>query len=174
MLLSNIVTSVNKGNIQHTIFILELDIRTPLCGGDNISFLGQKKNKIGMVVGEFLFLVTKSLKSWRHSLLSSRENYLQNFSFSFRNWKIYLDFSSSSRSWRNDCRFLDFFTKILVLFSNQKTDLDISLFSSRNLKFGFHVSFSLLDFTFWHLVNAWVPSLITAHYSILHSWTCYW
>ena len=63
MLLSNIVTSVNKGNIQHTIFILELDIRTPLCGGDNISFLGQKKNKMGMVVGEFLFLVTKSLKS---------------------------------------------------------------------------------------------------------------
>ena len=55
--------SVNKGNLQHTIFIMELDIRTPLCGGDNISFLGQKKNKIGMVVGEFLFLVTKSLKS---------------------------------------------------------------------------------------------------------------
>ena len=48
-----------------------------------------------------------------------------------------------------------FFTKILVLFSNQKTDLDISFFSSRNPKFGFHISFSLLDFTFWHLVNAW-------------------
>ena len=36
--------------LQHTIFILELDVRTPLCGGDNFSFLGQKKNKteIGM------------------------------------------------------------------------------------------------------------------------------
>ena len=73
MWLSNIVTSVNKGNIQHTIFILELDIRTPLCGGDDISFLGQKKNKIGMVVGEFLFLVTKSLNSQSLDLLSSHE-----------------------------------------------------------------------------------------------------
>ena len=36
--------------LQHTIFILESDVRTPLCGGDNFSFLGQKKNKteIGM------------------------------------------------------------------------------------------------------------------------------
>ena len=36
--------------LQHTIFILELDVSTSLCGGDNFSFLGQKKNKteIGM------------------------------------------------------------------------------------------------------------------------------
>ena len=37
--------------LQHTIIILELDVRTPLYGGDNFSFLGQKKNKkteIGM------------------------------------------------------------------------------------------------------------------------------
>ena len=44
--------------LKHTIFILELDIRTPLCGGDIFSFLGQKKNKteIGMwmVIGKFL------------------------------------------------------------------------------------------------------------------------
>ena len=44
--------------LQHTIFILELDVRTPLCGRDNFSFLGQKKNKteIGMwmVIGKFL------------------------------------------------------------------------------------------------------------------------
>ena len=75
--------------LKHTIFILELDIRTPLCGGDNCSFLGQKKNKtkIGMwmVVGEFLYLVTKSLKSRRLNLLSNHENCLQNFSFSSRN-----------------------------------------------------------------------------------------
>ena len=111
MLLSNIVTSVNKGNIQHTIFILELDIRTPLCGGDNISFLGQKKNKMGMVVCEFLFLVTKSLKSRRLnlsrimrfvckislSLLETRENI---FGFLF-----------SSRNWRKCLKFLHFFGK---------------------------------------------------------------
>ena len=29
-------------------------------------------------------------------------------------------------------------------------------FSSRNLRFGFHISLSLLDFTSWYLVNAWV------------------
>ena len=48
-----------------------------------------------------------------------------------------------------------FLSKIPVLFSNQKTDLDISLFSSRNSRCGFHISLSLLDLTFWHLVNAW-------------------
>ena len=51
--------------LQNTIFILELDVRTPLCGGDTFSFLGQKKNKtkIGMLmgVGEFLFLFLKKL-----------------------------------------------------------------------------------------------------------------
>ena len=31
--------------LQNTIFILELDARTPLFGGDTFSFLGQKKNK---------------------------------------------------------------------------------------------------------------------------------
>ena len=75
--------------LQNTIFILELDVRTPLCGGDTFSFLGQKKNKteIGMwmVVGEFLFLVTKNLKSRRLDLLSNHEICLQNFSFSSRN-----------------------------------------------------------------------------------------
>ena len=30
--------------LQNTIFILELEVRTPLCGGDTFSFLGQKKN----------------------------------------------------------------------------------------------------------------------------------
>ena len=117
----------------------------PLCGGDKFSFLGQKKNKteIGMwmVVGEFLFLVTKSLKSRRLDLLSNHEICFQNFSFSSRNWRK-LQISRL------------FFAKILVLFSNQKTDLDISLFSSRNSRYGFHISLSLLDFTFWHLVNA--------------------
>ena len=44
--------------------------------------------------------------------------------------------------------------KILVLFSNQKTDLDISHFSSRNSRCRFHIFLSLLDLTFWHLVNA--------------------
>ena len=77
------------GILRHTIFILELDIRNPLCGRDNFLFLGQKKNKteIGMwmVVGEFLFLVTKSLKSRRLDLLSNHEICLQNFSFSSRN-----------------------------------------------------------------------------------------
>ena len=31
--------------LQNTIFILELDVRTPLCGGDTLSFLEQKKIK---------------------------------------------------------------------------------------------------------------------------------
>ena len=95
-----------------------------------------------MVVGEFLFLVTKNLKSRRLDLLSHHEIWFQNFSFSSRNWRK-LQISRL------------FFAKILVLFSNQKTDLDISLFSSRNSRYGFHISLSLLDFTFWHLVNAW-------------------
>ena len=95
-----------------------------------------------MVVGEFLFLVTKNLKSRRLDLLSNHEICFQNFSFSSRNWRK-LQISRL------------FFAKILVLFSNQKTDLDISLFSSRNSRYGFHISLSLLDFTFWHLVNAW-------------------
>ena len=94
-----------------------------------------------MVVGEFLFLVTKSLKSRRLDLLSNHEICFQNFSFSSRNWRK-LQISRS------------FFANILVLFSNQKTDLDISLFSSRNSRYGFHISLSFLDFTFWHLVNA--------------------
>ena len=95
-----------------------------------------------MVVGEFLFLVTKNLKSRRLDLLSNHEICFQNFSFSSRNWRK-LQISRL------------FFAKILVLFSNQKIDLDISLFYSRNLRYGFHISLSLLDFTFWHLVNAW-------------------
>ena len=40
-----------------------------------------------MVVGEFLFLVTKSLKSRRLDLLSNHEICFQNFSFSSRNWR---------------------------------------------------------------------------------------
>ena len=94
-----------------------------------------------MVVGEFLFLVTKTLKSRRLDLLSNHEICFQNISFSSRNWRK-LQISRL------------FFAKILVLFSNQKTDLDISLFSSRNSRYGFQISLSLLDFTFWHLVNA--------------------
>ena len=96
-----------------------------------------------MLVGEFLFLVTKSLKSRRLDLLSNHEICFQNFSFSSRNWRK-LQISRL------------FFAKILVLFSNQKTDLDISLFSSRKSRYGFHISLSLLDFTFCHLVNAWL------------------
>ena len=103
-----------------------------------------------MVVGEFLFLVTKNLKSRRLDLLSNHEICFQNFSFSSRNWRK-LQIS----------RF--FCAKILVLFSNQKTDLDISLFSSRNSRYGFHISLSLLDFTFWHLVNA-CCTVYSVHY----------
>ena len=40
-----------------------------------------------MVVGEFLFLVTKNLKSRRLDLLSNHEICFQNFSFSSRNWR---------------------------------------------------------------------------------------
>ena len=48
--------------------------------------------------------------------------------FSFRNWRIFLNFSFSSLHHRNDCRFLEIlFAKNLVLILNQKTDLDISL-----------------------------------------------
>ena len=97
-----------------------------------------------MVVGEFFFLVTKSLKSGRLDLPSNHEICFQNF---------------SSRNWRKlqISRFL--FAKILFLFWNQKTDLDISLFSSRNSRYGFHIFLSLLDFTFWHLVNACFKSI---------------
>ena len=50
---------------------------------------------MGMMVGELLFLVTKSLKSWRLDLLSNNEICLQNFSFSSRNWRRYLWISLS-------------------------------------------------------------------------------
>ena len=40
-----------------------------------------------MVVGEFLFLFKKSLKSRRLDLLSNHEICFQNFSFSSRNWR---------------------------------------------------------------------------------------
>ena len=114
-----------------------------------------------MVVGEFLFLVTKSLKSRRLDLLSNHEICFQNFSFSSRNWRK-LQISRL------------FFAKILVLFSNQKTDLDISLFSSRNSRYGFHISLSLLDITFWHLVNAFKAGSATCQSdnwsTCEHSW----
>ena len=99
-----------------------------------------------MVVSGFLFLVTKSLKSRRLDLLSNHDICFPNFSFSSRNWRK----SQISRF---------FCAKILVLFLNQKTDLNISLFSSRNSRYGFHISLSLLDFTFWHLVNACITTL---------------
>ena len=113
-----------------------------------------------MVVGEFLFLVTKNLKSRRLDLLSNHEICFQNFSFSSRNWRK-LQISRL------------FFAKILVLFSNQKTDLDISLFSSRNSRYGFHISLSLLDFTFWHLVNAWVVHIFQKYVSTPKYFTFY-
>ena len=121
----------------------------------NFAFLGQKKKtEMGMV--DFSFSPQKvwnldvsiSSRIMRFvckislSLLETRENTF-GFLFSSRNWRKYLEF-------------LHFFAKILVLFSNQKTDLDISLFSSRNSRCGFHISLSLLDLTFWHLVNAWL------------------
>ena len=120
----------------------------------DFAFLGQKKKtEMGMV--DFSF---SSQKVWNLdvsissrimrfvckislSLLETRENI---FGFLF-----------SSRNWRKCLKFLHFLAKILVLFSNQKTDLDISLFSSRNSRCGFHISLSLLDLTFWHLVNAY-------------------
>ena len=71
--------------------ILFSRIKIFLSVADNFSFLGQKKNKteIGMwmVVGEFLFLVTKSLKSRCLDLLLNHEIWFQNFSFSSRNWR---------------------------------------------------------------------------------------
>ena len=83
-----------------------------------------------MVVGEFLFLVTKSLKSRRLDLLSNHEICFQNFSFSSRNWRK-LQISRL------------FFAKILVLFSNQKTDLDISLLEIRDMDSIFLFLFSI-------------------------------
>ena len=68
------------------------------------------------------------------------------FTFTFTNWR-----SVQSFYWK-----LFFCKKNLALFSYQKTEFDISLFSSQNLRFGFHISLSLLDFTSWYLVNAWV------------------
>ena len=83
-----------------------------------------------MVVGEFLFLVTKSLKSRSLDLLSNHEICFQKLSFSSRNWRK-LQIS----------RF--FFAKILVLFLNQKTDLDISLFKIRDMDSVFLFLFSI-------------------------------
>ena len=81
------------------------------------------------------------------SFLETREN---TFGFLF-----------SSRTWRKYLKFLHFFAKVLVLFSNQETDLDISLFSSQNSRCEFHISLSLLELTFWHLVNACTTILFT-------------
>ena len=66
-----------------------------------------------MVVGEFLFLVTKNLKSRRLDLLSNHEICFQNFSFSSRNWRklqisrFFLQkFSFSSRTRKQISTFL--------------------------------------------------------------------
>ena len=92
------------------------------------------------------------------SLLETREN-IFGFLFSSRNWRKYL-------------KFLHFFAKVLVLFSNQETDLDISLFSSRNSRCGFHISLSLLDLTFLALVNHWDACGYLTHkfWTTMDSW----
>ena len=82
-----------------------------------------------MVLGEFLFLVTKSLKSRRLDLLSNHDICFPNFSFSSRNWR--------------KLQISRFFANILVLFSNQKTDLDISLLEIRDMNSIFLFSISL-------------------------------
>ena len=68
-----------------------------------------------MVVGEFFFLVTKSLKSGRLDLPSNHEICFQNFSFSSRNWKKIADlliflqkFSFFSRTRKQVSTFLFF------------------------------------------------------------------
>ena len=150
--------------------------------------------------GGFLPLVIKSLNSRRLDLVSNHEIFLQNFSFSSRNWRKYLwisllisklekmvkispfwlqKFSFSSRTRKQISKFLFLFSKLekiadfsifwaKVLFSLLEPDLKISLFFSRNSRYGFHISLSLLDFTFWHLVNACISLflLIIWHFGL--------
>ena len=137
MLFCNILTSVNKSTMVIVFsntqsFFLECYVRTPLCARENFSFLGQNKNKkeIGMwmVVGEFLFLKVSCHEMFE--ILKSRSP--------LESWDLFSKFLFFFSKLEKNCRSLDFFAKILILFSNQKTGLDISLF---------------LNFTFWHLVN---------------------
>ena len=98
-----------------------------------------------MVVGEFLFLFKKSFKSRRLDLLSNHEICFQNFSFSSRNWR--------------KLQISRFCLQKISFSSRTRKNLYISLVSSQNSRYGFHISLSLLDFTFWHLVNACHPSM---------------
>ena len=81
-----------------------------------------------MVVGEFLFLKVSCHEMFE--ILKSRSP--------LESWDLFSKFLFFFSKLEKNCRSLDFFAKILILFSNQKTGLDISLF---------------LNFTFWHLVN---------------------
>ena len=135
--------------VKHTIFILDLSVKTPLV---DFSFSSQKVWNLDVSISSRIMRFVCKI-----SLLETRENI---FGFLF-----------SSRNWRKCLKFLHFFAKVLVLFSNQKTDLDISLFSSRNSRCGFHISLSLLDLTFWHLVNAWLYTMAPFYIFIYRHWT---
>ena len=122
----------------------------------DFAFLGQKKKtEMGMV--DFSF---SSQKVWNLdvsissrimrfvckislSLLETREN---TFGFLF-----------SSRNWRKYLKFLHFFAKVLVLFSNQKTDLNISLLETLDVD-------SAFLFSIWLFVNSF-------HGQVCHQWS---
>ena len=113
-----------------------------------------------MVVGEFLFLVTKSLKSRCLDLLSNHEICFQNFSFSSRNWrfvkKILFLLSKLEKRKSLSLSLLESgepFFKSLFLLSKLGKGISGFSFSSRNWRKEYQISLSLLDWTFWPLVN---------------------
>ena len=114
---------------------------------------------MGMVVGEFLFLVTKSR---RLNLLSNYEICLQNFSFSSRNRRNNFWISPSLLHTREIIADFSFFCKNSCSLLEPENRY---LFSSWNSRCGFHISLSLLDLIFWHPVNAWdfLPTFVNIY-----------
>ena len=101
----------------------------------NFAFVGQKKQKwrskkykteMGMVVGEFLFLVTKSR---RLNLLSNYEICLQNFSFSSRNRRNNFWISPSLLHTREIIADFSFFLQKFLFSSRTRKQISTFLFS---------------------------------------------
>ena len=109
----------------------------------------------------FSFLSQKIEISTSQYILSNPQICFQKFSFSSQNWlKFYI---SPSLLHTN------FFLKISHNFvrNNSRSLLEPEgrprhfSFSSRNWRNGFHISFSLLDFTFWHIAKGEYPITTT-------------
>ena len=104
----------------------------------------------------FSFLSQKIEISTSQYILSNPQICFQKFSFSSQNWlKFYISPSHLHTNF-----FFEDFSQFCSLLEPEGRPRHFS-FSSRNWRKGFHISFSLLDLTFWHIVNGEYPITTT-------------